>query len=574
MPNETTTAQKPAPPAAETLKVKVDGREIDVPKMTPDWQGKLQQTSMLQACALAGIDVPHYCYHPKLAVVGNCRMCLVEFGTPAIGPDRKPVLNADGTPKIARSVLPYEPSTPRGAISCATPVSAGMEIYPGSAATKQMREAVLESLLINHPLDCPICDQAGECKLQEYSVDYGKSASRFAEEKVHKPKHVELGPRIVLDDERCILCSRCIRFTRDIAGDDALGFVDRGSHSTLTRYPGKMFDNNYTLNTVDICPVGALTSKDFRFQMRVWFLKETKSICTSCGTGCNIVMGSREDKVYRFEPRENNAVNSCWMCDHGRLNYKWINAPERLRLVEGSKVTVTDPLAAWPQSLAEITAILGRAPAGSVAIIASARQTNEELYLLKKLADKLGALTDSVPRSGQSDKLLLNADRNPNSTGAMLIGISAAPMGSNLPRIAGGIATGGIKTLIVFGEDVTNAGLDAHLLAKLDLLVVSDILPNKTTALAHYLLPGCAHAEKRGSFVNVKGRVQRFMQNIQPKGNARPEWEFLHELTQGVTGQNGYRSIEGLFNQMATEVPAFRGLTWAGLGDLGVTVAI
>jgi NADH-quinone oxidoreductase subunit G len=574
MPNETTTAQKPAPPAAETLKVKVDGREIDVPKMTPDWQGKLQQTSMLQACALAGIDVPHYCYHPKLAVVGNCRMCLVEFGTPAIGPDRKPVLNPDGTPKIARSVLPYEPSTPRGAISCATPVSAGMEIYPGSAATKQMREAVLESLLINHPLDCPICDQAGECKLQEYSVDYGKSASRFAEEKVHKPKHVELGPRIVLDDERCILCSRCIRFTRDIAGDDALGFVDRGSHSTLTRYPGKMFDNNYTLNTVDICPVGALTSKDFRFQMRVWFLKETKSICTSCGTGCNIVMGSREDKVYRFEPRENNAVNSCWMCDHGRLNYKWINAPERLRLVEGSKVTVTDPLAAWPQSLAEITAILGRAPAGSVAIIASARQTNEELYLLKKLADKLGALTDSVPRSGQSDKLLLNADRNPNSTGAMLIGISAAPMGSNLPRIAGGIATGGIKTLIVFGEDVTNAGLDAHLLAKLDLLVVSDILPNKTTALAHYLLPGCAHAEKRGSFVNVKGRVQRFMQNIQPKGNARPEWEFLHELTQGVTGQNGYRSIEGLFNQMATEVPAFRGLTWAGLGDLGVTVAI
>jgi NADH-quinone oxidoreductase subunit G len=200
------------------------------------------------------------------------------------------VLNPDGTPKIARSVLPYEPATPRGAIACATPISPGMEIYPGSAATRQMREAVLESLLINHPLDCPICDQAGECKLQEYSVDYGKAASRFVEEKVHKPKQVDLGPRIVLDDERCILCSRCIRFSRDIAGDDSLGFADRGSHSTLTRYPGKDFDNNYTLNTVDICPVGALTSKDFRFQMRVWFLKETKSICTSCGTGCNIIL--------------------------------------------------------------------------------------------------------------------------------------------------------------------------------------------------------------------------------------------------------------------------------------------
>jgi NADH-quinone oxidoreductase subunit G len=573
MPSETTTEQKPPPPV-ETLKVKVDGREIDVPKMMPDWQGKLQQTTMLQACALAGVDVPHYCYHPKLPIAGNCRMCLVEFGTPMIGPDRKPVLNPDGTPKIARSVLPYEPSTPRGAIACATPISPGMEIYPGSPATKQMREAVLESLLINHPLDCPICDQAGECKLQEYSVDYGKSASRFVEEKVHKPKHVDLGPRIVLDDERCILCSRCIRFSRDIAGDDALGFVDRGSHSTLTRYPGKTFDNNYTLNTVDICPVGALTSKDFRFQMRVWFLKETKSICTSCGTGCNIVMGSREDKLYRYEPRENDAVNACWMCDYGRLNYKWINRPDRLAAVAGSKVRVTDPAMAWPRTLSEITGLLGKARAGTVAIVASARQTNEELYLLKKLADKIGALTDSVPRSGESDKLLLNSDRNPNSTGARLIGISAAPIGSNLPKIAAGIASDTIKTLIVFGEDVTKVGLGENLLAKLDLLVVSDILPNKTTALAHYLLPGCAHAEKRGSFVNVKGRVQRFMQNIQAKGNSRPEWEILHELTLGVTGQNGFVSIEGLFNQMAAEVPAFKGMTWAGLGDLGATAPI
>jgi len=565
-------AQKPA--SVETMKIKVDGRDVDVPKLTPDWQGKLQPTTMLQACAVAGIDVPHYCYHPKLAVVGNCRMCLVEFGTPAIGPDRKPVLNPDGSPRISRSVLPYEPGTPRGAISCATPISPGMEIYPGSPATKQMREAVLESLLINHPLDCPICDQAGECKLQEYSVDYGNSASRFAEEKVHKPKHIDLGPRVVLDDERCILCSRCIRFSRDIAGDDALGFVDRGSHSTLTRYPGKTFDNNYTLNTVDICPVGALTSRDFRFQMRVWFLKETKSICTSCGTGCNVTVASREEKVYRLEPRENDAVNSCWVCDYGRLNYKWINHPDRLTHVGGSKNRGTDPLLAWPQTIAEITRLLGQARAGSVAIIASARQSNEELYLLKKLGGKLGAVTDSVPRAGESDKLLLNADRNPNSTGAQLIGIAAAPMGSNLPKIAAGIAADSIKTLIVFGEDVTKAGLGENLLAKLDLLVVSDILPNKTTALAHYLLPGCAHAEKRGSFVNVKGRVQRFMQNIQPKGDARHEWEFLHELTLGVTGQNGFVSIEGLFNQMAAEVSAFNGLTWAGLGDLGMNAVI
>jgi NADH-quinone oxidoreductase subunit G len=574
MPNDTTLAQKPAPPSVETIKIKVDGREIDVPKMMPDWQGKPQATTMLQACALAGIDVPHYCYHPKLAIVGNCRMCLVESGTPMLGPDRKPVLNPDGTPKIARSVLPYEPGTPRGAIACATSISPGMEIYPSSPATKQMREAVLESLLINHPLDCPICDQAGECKLQEYSVDYGNSASRFVEEKVHKPKQVDLGPRIVLDDERCILCSRCIRFSRDIAGDDALGFTDRGSHSTLTRYPGKKFDNNYTLNTVDICPVGALTSRDFRFQMRVWFLKESKSICTSCATGCNIVIGSREEKVYRYEPRENNAVNSCWMCDYGRLNYKWINREDRLTRVQGSRLEAAPPNANWSVALAPISEVLHHARPGTAAIIASARQTNEELYLLKKLATALQALTDSVPRMAEGDKLLLNADRNPNATGARLIGFSAQPIGSNLPKIAAGIAAGAIKTLIVFGEDVTKVGLDEKLLSKLDNLIVSDILPNKTTALAHYLLPGCAHAEKRGSFVNTKGRVQRFMQNVQPKGDARPEWEFLHELISHAAGSNGYSTIEGLFNKMAIEVPAFGGLTWAALGDLGVTVAI
>ena len=569
-----TTEQKPAPPPVEKIKIKVDGREIEVPKMMPDWQGKPQQTTMLQACQAAGIDVPHYCYHPKLPIAGNCRMCLVEFGTPMMGPDRKPVLNEDGTPKIARSVLPYEPTSARGAIACATPISPGMEIYPSSPATKQMREAVLESLLINHPLDCPICDQAGECKLQEYSVDYGKSGSAFAEEKVHKPKQVDLGPRIVLDDERCVLCSRCIRFTKDIVGDDALGFSQRGSHSTLTNFPGKKFDNNYTLNTVDICPVGALTSKDFRFQMRVWFLKETKSICTSCGTGCNIIMGSRENKVYRYEPRQNDAVNSCWMCDYGRLNYKWINRDDRLTKVGGSKLKVEFQDAAWPTAIREISDALRKAPQGSVAVVASARQTNEELFLLKKLATKFGALTDAVPRTGEADKLLLSDDRNPNTTGARLLGICFTEVGINLPKIAEGIRDGRIKTLIVFGEDVTRHGLDPVLLGKLDTLIVSDILPNKTTELAHYLLPGCAHAEKRGSFVNVKGRVQRFMQNVQPKGNSRAEWEFLHEIVHGVTGQNGFVSIEGLFNQMAQEVPAFKDLTWAGLGDLGVTIEI
>jgi NADH-quinone oxidoreductase subunit G len=578
-----TTETKPAPPAIEKIKVKVDGREIEVPKLTADWQGKLVSTTMIQACELAKTEVPHYCYHPKLPVAGNCRMCLVEFGTPALGPDRKPVLNPDGTPKIAKS--------PRPAIACATPISPGMEIYTNTPGVKQMREGVLEFLLINHPLDCPICDQAGECKLQEYSVDYGQSASRFVEPKVHKPKAVDLGPRIVLDDERCILCTRCIRFTKDIAGDDALGIVNRGSYNTLTAYPGKVFDNNYTLNTVDICPVGALTSKDFRFQMRVWFLKESKSLCTSCATGCNIIVGSREEKVYRYTPRENDAVNACWMCDHGRLNYKWIGREDRLKDVlirdaglasslspskeksETGKMPVLRKTT-WTAALSEIAGKLKKAPRGSVAIIASARQTNEELWLLKKLADKFGALTDSIGHFGEGDKLLLNTDRTPNKTGAKLTGICQASVGIKMMVIADSIKIGKVKTLIVFGEDVTKNGIDAERLGKLDTLIVSDILPNETTKVAHYLLPGCAHVEKRGTFTNIKGRVQKFMKAVEAPGDARPEWEFLHDLVYNVTGQDGFLAIEGLFNEMAKDVPAFHGLTWAGLGDTGVTVPI
>ena len=563
-PTEAKLAAPATPPPIEKIKVKVDGREIELPKTMPDpMTGKQVATTMIQATNLAKVDVPHYCYHPKLPVAGNCRMCLVEFGTPAMGPDRKPVMNPDGTPKIAKS--------PRPAIACATPISPGMEIYTATPGVKQMREGVLESLLINHPLDCPICDQAGECKLQEYSVEYGQAQSRFVEAKVHKPKTVDLGPRIVLDAERCILCTRCIRFTKDVAGDDALGIVNRGSYNTIATFPGTPFANNYTLNTVDICPVGALTSKDFRFRMRVWFLKETKSVCTSCGTGCSITVGSREEKIYRYEPRENDAVNSSWMCDGGRLNYKWIGREDRLKdvLVRGQKTT-------WSNALGEISEKLRKAAPGSVAIVASARQTNEELFLLKKIATKLKAVTDSVPRNGEGDTLLVNADKNPNTNGAVFTGIvdCHAEMGRNLGKIADGIKSGAIKTLIVFGEDVTKHGISSELLGKLETLVVSDILPNKTTAAAHYFLPGCAHAEKRGSFTNVKGRVQRFMKAVEPKGDARAEWEFLHEIVYNVTGQNGFVNIEGLFNQMAAEVPAFNGVTWASLGDTGVTVQI
>jgi NADH-quinone oxidoreductase subunit G len=400
-------------------------------------------------------------------------------------------------------------------------------------------------------------------------MDYGQGTSRFVETKVHKPKAVDLGPRIMLDAERCILCTRCIRFTRDIIRDDKLGIINRGSYNTIATYPGTRFDNNYTLNTVDICPVGALTSKDFRFQMRAWFLKETKSICTSCATGCNIVIGSREGKVYRYTPRDNEAVNGPWMCDEGRMNYKWIGREDRLSevLVRGRKTT-------WAVALAEISDQLRKAPAGSAAIIASARQTNEELWLLAKLKTQLGAMSDSFPREGLEDKLLVSEDKNPNTNGARIMGICFTEMGINVTQISKDIASGKVRTLIVFGEDVTRHGIGADLLAKLETLIVSDILPSRTAALAHFVLPGCAHAEKRGSFTNTNGRVQKFMKAVEPPGDARAESEFLGELVASLVGKNHSPTIEGLFNEMAKDVPVFDGLTWAALGDTGLPVNV
>jgi NADH-quinone oxidoreductase subunit G len=490
-------------------------------------------------------------------------MCLVEFGTPALGPDRKPLVNPDGSYTINKA--------PNPAIACATPLAPGMEIYTNTANVKKIREAVLEFLLINHPLDCPICDQAGECKLQEYSVEHGQSQSRFVEEKVHKPKQFDLGPRIMLDDERCILCTRCIRFTRDIVGDDALGIVNRGSYNTLTRYPDKPFDNNYTLNTVDICPVGALTSKDFRFRMRVWFLKETKSVCTSCGTGCNIVVGSRENRIYRFEPRQNDAVNSCWMCDSGRLNYKWIGREDRLAKVQKQAVRGRCEEVAWAAAQAEIVSLLRNARAGSTAIIGSARQTNEELYLLSLLARKLGAETDVVPRLGEGDKLLVNADKNPNSIGAQATGFAGASPGAKLAQIAEGIRSGKIKTLISFGENPLRFW-DKELLNKLDTFILSDLLPNPSSAYAHYILPGCAAVEKRGTLTNIKGRVQKLNKAVEPPGAARPEWEIVREWVGPVADRELPKTIEAVFDLMASEVPAFNGMSWKGLGDLGMQI--
>lgn len=543
--------------ADNTVKLNIDGKDVAAPK----------GMNLIEAAKLAGIEVPHYCYHPKLAVVGNCRMCLVDTGMPKLDKDKKPEIGPDGKPVIMFA--------PKLSIGCNTTVAEGMVVHTRTPKVVKAREGVMEFLLINHPLDCPICDQAGECRLQEFSVDYGKGQSRFIEEKVHKPKKSTIGPKIMLDDERCILCSRCVRFMKDVAGQDCLGFVNRGSYSTLTCYPGQEPKTNYDLNIVDICPVGALTSNDFRFQQRVWFLKETKSVCTSCATGCNTVVWSREGAVYRQTPRDNDAVNACWMCDHGRLNYKFINDPARLTspsvksTVYGERINLT-----WVEATRQIVAKLKTAK--GIAAVGSARATTEELFLFNKLVrDVLKAeLVDCVARTGEADKILVSADKNPNTAGAKLTGVTSEPVGSRLSVIAEAIKANKVKTLIVLGENVAKYGIDEETLKKLDLLVVIDTLPNQTTALAHYVLPGATFAEKRGTLINGKNRLQRLNAAIPSPGIARAEWQTLAALLNELGAEGSYITIEDVFAEMTRKLAPLAGLNLSKIGDLGTELKI
>ena len=540
-----------------TIKLTIDGKPVAAPK----------GMNLIEAAKLVGVEVPHYCYHPKLTIAGNCRMCMVDVGMPKMGADKKPEMGPDGKPIILFA--------PKLSIGCNTSVAEGMVVHTRSAKVIKAREGVMEFLLINHPLDCPICDQAGECRLQEFSVDYGKGQSRFVEEKVHKPKKTEIGPKIMLDDERCILCSRCVRFMKEVAGQDCLGFVNRGSYSTLTCYPGMEPNTNYDLNIADICPVGALTSNDFRFKQRVWFLKETKSICPNCATGCNTVMSSREGAVYRQTPRDNDAVNQCWMCDSGRLHYKFINDPNRITTPSVKSTGMGERLnLTWPEATRQIAEKLKSLKGGGTAIaaIGTARATTEELFLFHKLVCEVlqAELVDCVPHVGEGDKFLLNADRNPNTNGARLAGVAAEPVGSRIPVISDAIKAGKIKALIVQGENVAKYGIVEDLLAKLELLVVIDTLPNKVTDIAHYVLPGATFAEKRGTFINAKNRLQRLNVAVPSPGIARPEWQTFAALLNELGADSGYLTIEDVFADMARSLAPLAGLNLSKIGDLGV----
>ena len=530
----------------ETIEIFVDGEAVQVPK----------GINAIEAAAIGGKEIPHYCYHPKLSVVGNCRMCLMELGNPLR--DRETgelILEEDGSPKIGW--------IPKPVIGCSTNVSPGMHIRTDSPVVKDCREGVMEFLLVNHPLDCPICDQAGECSLQEYAMDYGRGYSRYQERKNVKPKRTKLGPRVTLDDERCVLCSRCIRFGKEIADEDVLGFIDRGSFSTLTCYPGRELDHNYSLNTVDICPVGALTSTDFRFKMRVWFLKETNSICTESSIGTNTVVGSREGKIHRITPRRNDEVNDTWMTDSGRDLYKQVDAETRLTSfkIEGNS---SDVLSATKEAA---NLLFG----GNVAIVASSHQSVEEQFLTQQVREASNASVQIVRHWDTGDGMLLSEDRTPNTRGALMTGLISDLPVQDLNNLGKRIDSGEVDTLLVIHEDVTTSGLNLSQLEKVKLIYMGT-QSNPTADAANVILPSLTVFEKNGTFINLNFRLQKFHQAIPGPAGLLPDILLLGQILSSLTSSTSTTSIGSVWKEIGEELPSFKDLSFANIPAEGIMV--
>jgi NADH-quinone oxidoreductase subunit G len=524
-------------------KLTIDGRVIEVPP----------GTSVLEAARGMGTDVPHYCWHPGLSVAGNCRICLVEV-------------------EKMRGVQ----------ISCNLPCAEGMVVRTASEVAKKARADVMELLLINHPLDCPICDQAGECKLQEYSFELGTAVSRFDVPKNHKRKHVEFSDKVVFDAERCIVCTRCVRFCSEVAGESELTVVQRGDRSEIDVAPGRTLSNPYSMNVIDVCPVGALTSADFRFRSRVWFMEQKRTVCTSCSRGCNVMAGTRWNRLLRLVPAENADVNQWWMCDYGRLNFRDVGSADRL---EGARMrpragaeqeatSVDDALAAFAGALAEARAADGK---GLFALV-SARLTTEECWLARRLLkDHAGAEgLDFVPRAGEADNLLRTGDANPNAAGARAAGIEPGEGGLGLDGFAAAVAAGSVRWAVLVGEDLDDRPADLDAFSRVPFTVYVGPLDNETARRATVVLPGAMWAEKDGTIVNVDGRAQRLRACVRAPGEARPESAWLQALLARV-GDSEVPALGTspalLFRAMTADVPAFEGLTLAQVGELGEPLA-
>jgi NADH-quinone oxidoreductase subunit G len=517
-------------------KLTIDGREVDVPA----------GTTVIQAAETLGIFIPRYCYHPGLSIAGNCRICLVQV---------------EKFPKLQ--------------IACNTFVSEGMVVHTKSEEVEEGRQAVLEFLLANHPLDCPVCDQSGECDLQNFYMNFGLYNPRFREHKNKKHKALTLGPTVMLDQERCILCSRCVRFTDEITQTGEFGIFNRGDKAEVGIYPGEELTNPYAANVVDICPVGALTEKRSRFKTRVWYLSSAPTVCNGCSKGCNMDLHYVLDRphlndgkrVVRVKPRINPEVNRWWLCDEGRYGLGWIDE-WRLLDVQGPS-----PEAGWDEALEALATGLTRPRVG---VIASVQLTNEELFLLKLLLPEAQISAELPEVPGSSDEFLVQADKNPNREGARLLGL-AGPGVLQAEQILEAAEAGALDTLWVFGHDLAKLFGEERvrgLEQRVDLLVFSGTNQGPGADLAHWVLPSAAYVEKDGTFVNCDGRVQRIGRAFDPLGESREDWRVMAELARRLgrpmDGQLEEHGPEGVFARLAQTETAFAGMTYAGLGELGL----
>lgn len=500
-------------PHPELVTLKIDGRTVQVPK----------GTNVLEAARSVGTSISYFCYHPGLSSPAVCRQCLVEV---------------KGQPKLVPS--------------CYTPVAENMDVLTESEKVVTARAQMLEFTLVNHPVDCPICDKAGECTLQKMYQEWDGSPSRVDMGKVHKPKVVDLGPHIVLDAERCILCTRCIRVCDEVAGRHQLEMAYRGDREQLTVAPGQRLDNPYSLNTVDVCPVGALTSKDFRFHMRAWELYTTPSVCAGCATGCNDEIHHARGKIYRLVPRENQDVNKFWMCDEGRFTYKEVDsarvAAPRLR---GETASLDKALTYAAERLSTV-------PKELLGVVLNAQATNEDNYVLLKVAAALGIeriyLAGRPFRPERADDVLRSADVNPNTAGARILGGARA---KGTQQLNADIAAGAVRGLWILGDHVA---LDEEALAALPKLEVVYQSPhdNFLSDKVSVLLPAASWAEVDGTFTNAKGLVQRIRRAVEPPGEARPHRELVALVAKrlGVDVPNA-ANAKALFAEMKAAVPDF-----------------
>jgi NADH-quinone oxidoreductase subunit G len=522
-------------------KVTIDGREIEAEA----------GTTILQAALSQGAEVPHYCYHPSLSIAGNCRMCLVDV---------------EKAPKLV--------------IACATPIADGMVVNTRNDRVKQAQSSVMEFLLVNHPLDCPICDQAGECRLQEYSAQYGRGESRLKDEKLLQNKAVDIGEHVMLDQERCIQCSRCTRFCDEITETGELAFFQRGSHNIIGIQSGQRLDNPYSGNVVDLCPVGALTLKEFRFQNRVWYLKNTPSICAGCARGCNVMVavgrqqelmttrGQMDDRIKRLVPRPNAEVNDHWICDEGRLSHQRLDAAPRLATAQAPAGTELD----WDEAVRRAaTALKEAGEAGRAGAIFSPRMVTESIYAWTKLFSEFGLFQLGVRRleRGEDDNLLIRKDRGANSLGARWVLGEGAEEQTVLDAAQGGA----LDALVVFGDPLDpddTAVIDAGARAQLKHLIYVGPFLEAAAEAASLLLPGAAWAEEDGSLVNFEGRVQWARRAHLPRGEGRPGWRIVADMAEAAgVEMPEWGSAGDVLESMASEVESFSGMTVSGVGLLG-----